>query len=705
MTPFAPIKQAIGKPPKQIDPVTAVPDLNDVRPFLADPCFVNKNYLKLSSRSKLFVLDRTFDNLPGSYGKESLDSFYVRALWKEVRHALSEIWESHPVERSITAARQNPIRFSKDQAGGLKEHEVNWAKRRKMSRVEQYLMERQAELTAAKQCLVWENFTDLDRNYPFLMDLKALMRELDIFYGTYSPVGISEHQTTDNRPTETVSKINLSSIPEEHDESTEQATAKPDTGKFSDSGIFMEGGSQETSFAYSHSRISFDSIVASPDSFKEEGVDNWTSREEAPYDLEGFVSSPVESANDEICALSMQNNRRTRDPSPEIIDVSSGASTPTSGYPSSSPEKTDSRSVSSDDCQKPSKAVTPNITVDHATSKRGYETKVNHTLGDRPGQSPLSKYIQATSPERWAREHGEIEVHDLTAPTVSDPEDLALSQAQGDFTLDELATYPTEKFPEPGTFIQTTAGSFPCYPQVNTPMDVAYNTYPQHHIPYQQTAPISTPPNTNQVHWRPLTPYQLATPFQHPTMPSQTPQTPSPAPKTSTQSRTTISAKTRNTKSKSPPKPKQTRPRVRNTVKEVFSSPALGSRTPSASPPKQNVWKNITPQAYNYGPFATAAAPLVPVMGSAMPFYGQQYMHAANRGTVSPAQVYGQGQASMPAVQRKSDGVASAVVVNTPTRKRQSDSDLAVNESDGSPTKKARRSGSGAGVEGGMFPF
>lgn len=311
------------------------------------------------------------------------------------------------------------------------------------------------------------------------------------------------------------------------------------------------------------------------------------------------------------------------------------------------------------------------------------------TTETRRGQNALGQYIEQTSSQANldCNNNSLTRNHELT---ITDPEDLALTPMQADFNLEPESLSPNGNaasiIAAPNTATSshcTTAKGSPAL-TVQSCQQNSMHTANLSSTLFPRPPNMSTPQNDPSKTWHPLTPFQLATLSHAPVLPATTPGTPTPTQKTlpqpsgkkpsTTPPRSKTSKKTRETTT-----PKSL---LNKSVRNIFKSPNLGSRSPS---PKKN--NNL-------------------VSGTAQDLPGEVMKRAkSHEGTIAAiARTNPQGGSAAGMQRTQSHGqIAQAVVV--PSKRRSAENET-VKECmrDASPLKKARRARGGVGMMGECSP-
>ena len=288
--------------PDQTAKIIAVPDLNDVQPFMSEPEFLGEESVAPEAQ---LTADKP---LAESYRNVPSESVYACNLKEQVKRTLAHAWKFDPLKCSIKAAREAACNEPHDSQYGFTEQEFKWVKGLKLSRVQAQRTEAQAELDQAMQYLTWQT-SSLEDEKLVMVNGVTLSQELDEFYGP-SP-SVSRH-IDDNEVDEGFCESSITttwvSLPEKPLLPIEQASGIVDSQAFKDSGIYMDDGYAEATLPDSPPNTAVKASLSTLPTFYAKvaplwkrkqsaprlalfGDNNevgWESRREAPYDLAGF---------------------------------------------------------------------------------------------------------------------------------------------------------------------------------------------------------------------------------------------------------------------------------------------------------------------------------------------------------------------------------------------------------------------------------
>ena len=301
---------------------TAVPNLDDVQPFMSVPDFVEKPGPELEALLTSLHIQNPYhypgkvDVLP-SYRAEPPDSAYSKLLREHAKHALAHAWRYDPFRCSVKGALQLPQDLAGKPNHGLTKHEFNWATQRKLRTMKNVRSAARVDVEQARKVYKWvKNMNEHDDMNS--LDGSDLDQELNEFYG---PDG------TDLRPVDNYSdegffepnplSTTIVTLPEK---SLVEEGVTPG-GIFQDSGISMDEGYAEHSLAQSLPNTAKESTGNVPSDWPRFNADvaprrtpkkkgrwlglvgdqkqcEWPGRRQGPYDLDGLRSHDTNQMED-----------------------------------------------------------------------------------------------------------------------------------------------------------------------------------------------------------------------------------------------------------------------------------------------------------------------------------------------------------------------------------------------------------------------
>lgn len=314
MSPYEPPSNTSSKSKKERDQAgrpTAVPDLDDVQPFMSEPDFVGKAESELETllASKHirnpYPYPGKIDVLP-SYSFEPSESAQSINLREQAKHALDNAWKYDPIGCSVKAA----VRAAQDTAGtpdtDLTEEEYKWIIGVRSTSAKKARSDAQKDFEQVKTHKWMKNLGEDDENLKSDLD-----QVLDEFYGT---------DGTDLRPIDndcddegfsdpnaiTTTTISLP------DKSLMEEGVTPG-GIFQDSGICMDEGYAEYSLAHSRPNTAMEISGTVPSDWPafrahlaplrllkrkdrrlalvgDQDQLDWPGRQQGPYDADGLDS-------------------------------------------------------------------------------------------------------------------------------------------------------------------------------------------------------------------------------------------------------------------------------------------------------------------------------------------------------------------------------------------------------------------------------
>ena len=306
-------KQYEGRP-------TAVPNLDDVQPFMSVPDFVEKPGSELEALlasqhiQNPYPYPGNIDALP-SYSVEPPESAYLRSLREHVKHALAHAWKYDPFRCSVKGA----FKLAQDSVGmpnqGFAKEEYNWATGGKLMVVKRARNAARVDIEQATKNYSWmKKLEDDDGNHR--LDGTELDRQIDEFYG---PDDTDLHPTDDDSD-EGFSEpnpltITIVSLP---GKSPMEDGLSPGR-TFQDSGISMDEAYAEYSLAYSRPNTAKEFTGKAPSDWPKFSADvaplrvpksngrwlglvgdqkqcEWPGRRQGPYDLDGLRSDDTDQA-------------------------------------------------------------------------------------------------------------------------------------------------------------------------------------------------------------------------------------------------------------------------------------------------------------------------------------------------------------------------------------------------------------------------
>ena len=306
----------------QLTGPTAVPNLDDVQPFMSVPDFVEKPGPELEALLTSLHIQNPYhypgniDVLP-SYRAEPPDSAYSKLLREQAKHALAHAWRYDPFRCSVKGALQLPQNLAGKPNHGLTKNEFNWATQRKLRTMKNVRSAARVDIEQARKVYKWaKNMNEHDDMNS--LDGSDLDQELNEFYG---PDG------TDLRPVDNYSdegffepnplSITIVSLPEK---SLMEEGVTPG-GIFQDSGISMDEGYAEHSSAQSLPNTAKETTGNVPSDWPRFNADvaplrtpkkkgrwlglvgdqkqcEWPGRRQGPYDLDGLHSYDTNQMED-----------------------------------------------------------------------------------------------------------------------------------------------------------------------------------------------------------------------------------------------------------------------------------------------------------------------------------------------------------------------------------------------------------------------
>lgn len=320
-----------SKPPKNKKQYearpTAVPNLDDVQPFMSVPDFVEKPGSELEALLASQHIQNPYPypgnvNALPSYSAEPPESAYLRSLREYVKHALAHAWKYDPFRCSVKGA----FKVAQESVGrpnqGFAKEEYSWATGGKLMIVKKARSAARADVEQARNSDRWTKKLDEDDESHGL-DGTELDRQIDEFYG---PDGIVLRPIDDDSD-EGFSEpnpltITIVSLP---DKSPMEDGVTPG-GIHQDSGISMDESYAEYSLAYSPPNTAKESTGKAPNdwptfsavvaplrvpksngrwlgSIGDQKQCEWPGRRQGPYDLDGLRSDDanqmVEGPNSE----------------------------------------------------------------------------------------------------------------------------------------------------------------------------------------------------------------------------------------------------------------------------------------------------------------------------------------------------------------------------------------------------------------------
>ena len=584
-----------------------VPSLDDVRPFMSAPEFVEKPGSGLDALLRSRHVQNPYPypettNLLPSYETEIPESIDSNHLRKHANHALAHCWRYDPFCCSVKDAFKFDQDLFKKPSHGLSEGESQWATAGKFTIVQKARNAAQVDSLQARKSYKWMKNLD-EKEETLNIDSNSIGREVDDFYG---PDG-TDLRPIDNDPDEGYCgpddiTTTIVSLPEK---SLLEEGVTPG-GIFQDSGISMDAGYAKYSRAHTLHTLAKERVATPSDSpafsanvrpfrtrkpaghwlklIGDQRQRDWPGRRQGPYDLEGLhlqenvdsrPSEPTSQSSDQKQSFVARGNTEDRIAKVHLgnSEVSVGAlhpvseERPTSFLGSAEKGSDNGESVPAS----PVMQKVPQVDDDTCGSmpNTAFNTPVNQRINQilqvqlKTPATPATVDINLT-PERD---------NDMVVDNVSDG---------SEFGEDPLVL-PLDHSSQPNVrrrsrkYIEVQRNK--SYEMLTlSPSKPSQDTSPS---PKKASIPVTPAYATDTAVFRPVTPFQLGTSAHEAVFDS--PGTPTPAPRG------------RQTKEKS--------------VTNIFNSPQLGNRSPERARPDSAIF---------------AVTPTPPMAGATDPPHGRQ---------------------------------------------------------------------------------